>query len=51
MLRQLLYNPRNRTAIEESNAKPPIKVWDELEGIPNHQVNKFQHIAAITPAK
>jgi hypothetical protein len=24
---------------------------DELEGIPNHQVNKFQHIAAITPAK
>src|SRR3970040_765707 len=32
-------------------AKPPIKVCDELEGIPCHQVIKFQIIAAITPAK
>ncbi|MNK85196.1 hypothetical protein D3C87_1050710 [compost metagenome] len=31
-------------------AKPPIKVCEELEGIPNHQVNKFQIMAAITPA-
>ena len=30
-------------------AKPPIKVWDELEGIPCHHVIKFQIIAAITP--
>jgi hypothetical protein len=27
-------------------AKPPIRVCDELEGIPNHQVNKFQVMAA-----
>ncbi|MCY1525782.1 hypothetical protein D9M68_607750 [compost metagenome] len=32
-------------------AKPPIKVCEELEGIPNHQVSKFQIIAAITPAR
>ena len=32
-------------------AKPPIKVWDEEEGIPNHQVNKFQAMAAINPEK
>ena len=28
-----------------------IKVCDELEGIPPYQVNKFQKIAALTPAK
>jgi hypothetical protein len=32
-------------------AKPPIKVCEDEEGIPNHQVNKFQAIAAINPAK
>ena len=32
-------------------AKPPIKVWDEEEGIPNHQINKFQAMAAINPEK
>src|SRR4051812_4422763 len=32
-------------------ANPPISVCEELEGIPNHQVNKFQMIAAITPAR
>src|SRR6478672_1566441 len=32
-------------------AKPPIKVCEEEEGIPNHQVSKFQMIAAINPEK
>jgi hypothetical protein len=32
-------------------AKPPISVCDELEGIPNHQVKRFQKIAANKPAK
>ena len=32
-------------------AKPPTKVWDELEGIPRYQVSKFQMMAAIIPAK
>jgi hypothetical protein len=31
-------------------AKPPIKVCDELEGIPSHHVSRFQIIAAMTPA-
>src|SRR5687768_4623039 len=30
---------------------PPNKVWEELEGIPNHQVSRFQQIAAINPEK
>ena len=30
---------------------PPIKVCEELEGIPSHQVSKFQIIAAINPAR
>src|SRR5215218_7325391 len=32
-------------------AKPPIRVWDEDEGIPNHHVKRFQAIAAIKPEK
>ena len=32
-------------------AKPPIKVCEEEEGIPYHQVSKFQKIAAIKPEK
>ena len=32
-------------------ANPPINVCEEEEGMPNHQVNKFQHIAAIKPDK
>ena len=32
-------------------AKPPIKVWEDEEGMPNHQVSRFQQIAAIIPAK
>ena len=31
-------------------AKPPIRVCDEEDGIPNHQVNKFHAIAASIPA-
>ena len=31
-------------------AKPPIKAWEEEEGIPNHQVSRFQIIAATSPA-
>src|SRR5580698_674122 len=29
--------------------KPPSSVWDELEGMPAHQVRRFQAIAAIRP--
>ena len=32
-------------------ANPPINVCEEEEGIPSHQVSKFQHIAAISPEK
>ena len=32
-------------------AKPPISVCEEEEGIPFHQVNRFQAMAAITPAR
>ena len=32
-------------------AKPPISVCEEEEGIPNHQVNKFQIMAATSPEK
>ena len=32
-------------------AKPPIKVCDEEEGIPNHQVSKFQKVAASKPER
>ena len=32
-------------------ANPPINVCDDEEGMPNHQVNKFQIIAAIKPEK
>ena len=32
-------------------AKPPISVCEEEEGIPYHQVSKFQKMAAIKPEK
>ena len=32
-------------------AKPPIRVWDEEEGIPYHQVRRFHMMAAIRPDK
>jgi hypothetical protein len=28
-------------------ANPPINVWEEEEGMPYHQVNRFQNMAAI----
>src|SRR4030065_33512 len=30
--------------------KPPIRAWEELEGIPNSQVSRFQTIAEISAA-
>src|SRR5688572_9748421 len=30
---------------------PPSRVCEELEGMPNHHVSRFQAIAAIRPAK
>ncbi len=30
-------------------ANPPINVCDDEEGIPNHQVSKFQAMAAMSP--
>ena len=41
-------NPACATA---APANPPIKVCEELEGIPSHHVNKFQKVAANNPAK
>src|ERR1700722_2563786 len=31
--------------------KPPNNVCDELDGMPNHQVRRFQQMAAIRPLK
>ena len=31
--------------------KPPISVWDELEGMPYHHVSRFHKIAAISPER
>src|SRR5882757_5302489 len=31
--------------------KPPIRVCEELDGMPNHQVSKFQAMAPIRPEK
>ena len=38
-------------AIIAAPANPPISVCDEEDGIPHHQVSKFQVIAARTPEK
>src|SRR4051812_43081886 len=32
-------------------ANPPISVCDEDDGMPNHQVSRFQQMAAIRPEK
>ena len=32
-------------------ANPPIRVWEDDEGIPYHQVSRFQKMAAIKPAR
>ena len=39
----------NPEAAMAAPAKPPIRVCDEDEGIPNHQVAKFHMIAATIP--
>ena len=41
----------NPPAATAAPAKPPINVCEEEEGIPNHQVSKFQQMAAISPEK
>src|ERR1700759_2322131 len=30
---------------------PPINAWDEDDGMPNHQVVRFQQIAPISPPR
>src|ERR1700743_3441433 len=30
---------------------PPIRAWDEEDGMPNHQVARFQQIAPISPPR
>ena len=42
--------PIYKALVIPAPAKPPISVCDELDGIPNHQVIKFQLIAAMRPA-
>src|SRR5690554_4314521 len=32
-------------------ANPPMRVWEEDEGIPSHQVNRFHVMAATSPEK
>ena len=36
-----------RAAARHAPHKPPTSAWDELDGIPNHQVSRFQRMAAI----
>src|SRR5262249_704764 len=36
-------------ALKAAPTRLPTKAWLELEGIPNHQVNKFQKMAATSP--
>ena len=43
--------PQGTVSLETAPAKPPINVCDDEEGIPNHQVNKFQKVAANSPAR
>ena len=38
-------------AIMAAPANPPIRVCEEDEGMPLHQVNRFHAMAAITPDK
>src|ERR1700739_1423604 len=35
-------------AASEAPHKPPMSAWLELEGRPNHQVNKFQKMAPMS---
>ena len=38
-------------AMMAAPAKPPISVWEEEDGIPFHQVIRFQEIAGMIPAR
>ena len=40
-----------KACVMAAPANPPISVWEEEDGIPYHQVNRFQVMAAINPAK
>ena len=40
----------NPFAMMAAPANPPIRVCEEEEGMPFHQITKFQVIAAIIPA-
>ena len=46
----LKFKPLKPTEIRIAPIKPPISACDELEGIPNHHVNKFHVIAPINAA-
>ena len=48
MALSILLNP---AAAMAAPANPPINVCEEEEGIPYHQVSKFQLIAASNPDK
>jgi hypothetical protein len=41
----------NIACVIAAPANPPIRVWDEEEGMPYHQVRRFQEMAAIKPAR
>jgi hypothetical protein len=41
----------NKACAMAAPPKPPIRVCEELEGIPNHQVIRFQAMAAMRPAR
>ena len=38
-------------AVTAAPINPPMRVWEELDGIPSHQVNRFQVMAATNPHK
>ncbi|MNY08539.1 hypothetical protein D3C86_1413990 [compost metagenome] len=47
----ITFTPREAALAIPAPAKPPIRVCEELEGIPNHQVKRFQVMAASKPAR
>ena len=38
-----------KACVMAAPANPPIKVWEEEDGMPYHQVSRFQIMAAIKP--
>ncbi len=45
LVRPSIWMAENPNPINAAPTKPPIRAWDELEGMPNHQVIMFQMIA------